>query len=282
MTLQLPKERQYGWPLKPIESTLFEIIKRPNGQYCVVLQHSLIRGVTCEMIHWWFLHFPDLSVRLEDTPGYEGKTVPAYFLWHPSDHIGVKLVGRASQSGSNKGRKIKIQEVMQAKSYGDKYPVDNAMTVLYHGKNGWAMGKQVPFIGPAMVLRIHFKDVYEGDTIIGVHYHYEVVAGPTGSNPLAKLIRKKLAGHFSKEFWSAWNLHNSIEVGTFENFLPALFKQRNTPDSLVYRLNMNPIDDDTPQKPGFDNALFDTRVAGYKTCNDPFKYQDAEDSSFLW
>ena len=62
-TLNMPRERDFGWPLKPAETTYFEIVERENGQFCVVLNHSLLRGCTSEMIHWWFLHFPNLTVK---------------------------------------------------------------------------------------------------------------------------------------------------------------------------------------------------------------------------
>ncbi|MEO0809474.1 MAG: hypothetical protein AAFW82_02330 [Pseudomonadota bacterium] len=53
--LQMPAAREFGWSLKPISSSLFDICKRDNGQFCVVLNHALLRGVRAEMVHWWFL-----------------------------------------------------------------------------------------------------------------------------------------------------------------------------------------------------------------------------------
>ena len=78
--LTMPPERKFGWELKPNTSSHFAIHERDNGQFCVVLNHALLRGVTSEMLHWWFLNFTRLSVHLPDTPGYEGSNVPAYLL----------------------------------------------------------------------------------------------------------------------------------------------------------------------------------------------------------
>jgi len=78
--LNMPAKRDFGWELKSLESTKFGIHQKDNGQFCVVLNHSLLRGVTSEMIHWWFLNFPNLTVNLVDIEGYEGEKVPAYWL----------------------------------------------------------------------------------------------------------------------------------------------------------------------------------------------------------
>ena len=126
--LDMPIERKYGWQLKPTSSTYFEVVRTPNGQLCVVLNHSLLRGCTSEMIHWWFLHFPSLKVKLLDTEGYENSTVPAYLLWHPSDHYGASLKGRLGPgSTSRAGASIHIQEAMQFLSYGWTLPVDHPL-----------------------------------------------------------------------------------------------------------------------------------------------------------
>ena len=81
---------------------------------------------------------------------------------------------------------------MQYDVYGWKYPVDTALKVFYVGEDGWAMGKSIPLVGPVMMLRIHFKDVFDGQTHLGVQYHYEVVIGASGDGVVSRLINKKL------------------------------------------------------------------------------------------
>ncbi|MEO0696654.1 MAG: hypothetical protein AAFY84_11190 [Pseudomonadota bacterium] len=278
----MPTERYFDWALKPASSTLFDIHERPNGQFCVVLNHSLLRGVTSEMIHWWFLHFPNLRVTLDDVPGYESQAVAGYLLWHPSDHCSAKLSGRLGPNGQSRaGASIQIQEAMQYKTYGLKYPVNTSLKIFYCGPDGWAMGKALPFFGKVMCLRIHFKDVIEAGEIIGVHYHYEVVIGTSGNSPIARALNSKITSDYSPEFFAAWQLHNTIEVGTFENFLPVLFAQRGDLSSLYYARSMNPMigvgDHQSAQSP----SLFDKRLAGYKSTKDPFAYQGAEQASFV-
>ena len=278
----MPAERDFGWALKPKDSTLFEIHQRPNGQFCVVLNHALLRGVTSEMIFWWFKNFPNLQVMLADVQGYEDKTVPGYLLWHPSDHASATLSGKLGPGGTSRaGAKIHIQEAMQYKKFGLKYPVDTALSIFYHGPDGWAMGKKIPVLGHVMCLRIHFKDVIEAGEIVGVHYHYEVVIGATGNNPIVRAFNKKLTKEYSPEFFAAWHLHNTIEVGTFENFLPALFLQRDHGLNLHYAKQMNLMSGNTEIQSAAAPALFEERVAGYKSAKDPHAYQAPEAPSFL-
>ena len=280
--LQMPQERDYGWPLKPTSSTHFEIVTRPNGQFCVILNHSLLRGCTSEMIHWWFLHFPTLEVTLHDVPGYQESTVPAYYLWHPSDHYAATLKGVLGPGATSQtGAAIHIQEAMQYKKHGWKYPVNSALRIFYCTDDGWAMGKQLPIFGPAMMLRIHYRDVQSQGQVVGVHYHYEIVIGVGGNHAVARRLNHRVTRHFSPEFFEAWHLHNTIEVGTFENFLPALHAQRGDLESIMYSRDMNPIGAEEPPQSGHDRPLFERRVQGYRNAADAHDYQAWDQPSFL-
>ncbi|MEM9866665.1 MAG: hypothetical protein AAF765_03175 [Bacteroidota bacterium] len=280
--LTVPRARNFDWELKPISSAYFKVIRNKSNQICVVLEHALLRGVSTEMIHWWFHHFTKLNVRLIDIPGYEGKTVPAYLLWHPSDHVSAELKGKLGPGGTPRaGAKIHIKETMQYEKYGLKYPVDQELMIFYHDKDGWGMGKTVPWVGPMMSLRISFKDVYEGGKIIGVHYHYEVVAGSYKQNFVAQKLTNKIVGNFGTEFWNAWLTHNTIEVGVFENFLPVLFEQRNHTDNISYAKEMNPITESPAMQNGFSKSLFEARVKGYSESINAFEYQGVTQKSFL-
>ncbi|MEM7283652.1 MAG: hypothetical protein AAF438_18710 [Pseudomonadota bacterium] len=281
-SLDMPAPRAFGWDLKALESSAFEIHQRDNGQFCVVLAHSLLRGVRAEMIHWWFMNFTNMKVRLRDVPGYEEQVVPAYLLWHPVDHLSAELTGKLGPGNTPKpGCAIRIREAMQYDTYGWKYPVDSALKVFYVGDDGWAMGKTIPMVGAVMMLRIHYKDIFDGHTHLGVQYHYEVVIGASGASAVARLINKNLTSKFGPEFFTAWQRHNVIEVGTFENFLPALFAQKHSLEALEYAREMNPtFKDAAPQRP-LDQTLFEQRIHGYRNTDRPHGFQNYEAPSFL-
>lgn len=280
--LSMPNERKFEWKLKPISSVHWGQVKNKSGQICVVLEHSLLRGVTSEMIFWWFKNFANLNVTLEDVEGYEGQKVPAYLLWHPSDHIAVQFKGKLGKNNTAiAGGKIHIQEAMQYLRYGFKYPVDNKLKIFYCENDGWGMGRQILLLGKLVFLRISYKDVYENGKIIGVHYHYEVVAGTSKRNFLAKTINNKIVGGLTTDFWEAWITHNAIEVGVFENFLPVLYSQRNDLGNLHYSKSMNPITEDMSPKDqkGFDIELLEKRLKGYEQSENAFDYQSGSEKS---
>lgn len=175
------------------------------------------------MLFWWFQHFPNLKVHLHNVPGWENNVVPAYLLWHPIDHIGATL---GHDGAWEAGDKLRIREMMQYDVYGPKYYVNDEMQLnhlLPGSGGGQSMGKTIPLLGQMINTRIQWKDV-EG----GVAYHYEIVIGQPNPNFAQRFIVSKIAGKFTEEFLGAWNRHNVIEVGVFENFLPALYAQRET------------------------------------------------------
>jgi len=282
--LRMPKERKFGWKLKSISSINWGVVQNKTGQNCAILEHSLLRGVTSEMIAWWFRNFANLRVTLNDVEGYEGKKVPAYLLWHPSDHVNAQFKGNLGENNTARaGAKIHIQETMQYNKYDFKYPVNKELEIFYCENDGWGMGMKIPFIGTMMFLRISYKDVYKDGKIVGVHYHYEVVAGTNKQNFIAKAINKKVIGGYDSEFWEAWITHNTIEVGVFENFLPALYSQRNDLDNLHYSKSMNPITHEiaSQDQEGFDKYLFEERLKGYKLSENAFDYQNGIGKSIL-
>lgn len=280
--LQMPASRDFGWALKPVSSSYFDIHKRENGQFCVVLNHALLRGVSTEMIHWWFRNFTQLKVRLRSVPVYEDQHVPAYWLWHPIDHLSAELSGNLGPGKiAQPGSLIHIREAMQYDRYGWKHPVNTKLKVFYVGQDGWAMGKILPIIGPIMMLRIHFKDAFQDGQHIGVHYHYEVVIGTGANNPVARFINSRITGKFGPEFFGAWHRHNVIEVGTFENFLPALFAQKDDVHSLEYSPEMNPQPPLPETQKGFDQSLFKRRFEAFSNTETPHSVLEYDSPSFL-
>ena len=48
--LDMPAARAFCWTLKPVSSSLFESVEKPNDLVCVVLNRALLRGVWEEML----------------------------------------------------------------------------------------------------------------------------------------------------------------------------------------------------------------------------------------
>ena len=81
----MPEIRPFSWTLKQLESAHTEVNLLSTGQTELIIKHDLIKGVTTDMLLWWFENFARLSVTIS------GTTYPAYHLWHPKDHIMVRI-----------------------------------------------------------------------------------------------------------------------------------------------------------------------------------------------
>lgn len=258
------------------------IMQRNNGQFMVVLNHALLRRVSAEMLTWWFRTFTQLRVTLDTVPGYEGQIVPAYLLWHPSDHFNAELKGETGPDGAPVfgSTHIHIQEAMQYPTYGWSYPVNAELTVAYVSGDGCAMGRILPFFGPAMMLRIHFCDLVQAGTHLGAHYHYEIVICVRGNDPVSRFINRRITQSFGPQFFEVWQTHNVIEVGTFEHFLPALYAQRDDGPVLGYVPHTADISHTAPQL-GHDAELVAERVAAFTASDDPMATLAYDKRTFL-
>ena len=60
-----PAFREFGWTLKEKEGTTFDCqYHSKTGQFVIIANFPLIRGITCEMIYWWFTYLPNLKVKM--------------------------------------------------------------------------------------------------------------------------------------------------------------------------------------------------------------------------
>ena len=75
------------------------------------------------------------------------------------------------------GGSITIQEALQFKQYQFTFAVNDTAKFPYHKSDDMTLNKRLLIIGNMIFARVHFKDVLENDEIIGVHYHYEFIAG---------------------------------------------------------------------------------------------------------
>ena len=141
------------------------------------------------------------------------------------------------------------------------------------------MAKTFPVFRPVMALRIHYCDVFDGDAHLGAHYHYEIVSVISANNPVARVLNGRLSSEFGPESFGAWQRHNMIEVGTFENFLPMLFAQKDNLSTLSFIRDQDPAPQGVQQ--GHDRALFDAGVKGFATAQDPFEFQAYDKPAFL-
>lgn len=207
--MKLPQIREFGWKLKPLETAHTEVNTLPTGQTELIIKHDVIRGITVEMLWWWFECFANLKVTIQ------GNEYPAYHLWHPYDHIAVHA--DSHDQALRQGDHLMINECFQRNR--DYYMKENAF-VYYLQKDGIGL-RGTKFGKTLMQLNHGFKQVSDG-----VQYDSRMVLGvDTG---MLRLIANNviIPRLFGQQKAKAWLRHNVEEVGCFENFLAQLYEKR--------------------------------------------------------
>jgi DAPG hydrolase PhiG domain len=102
----LPERPSVG-AMKPLSSANVSFEKQVNGQIIMKIEHDTVRGVTPQMLRWWFEN-------LSEPMQYEGKPYARYLLWHPRDHIHWALVRRSPDGGTGQGAYFRIVEAFAA------------------------------------------------------------------------------------------------------------------------------------------------------------------------
>lgn len=274
-----PEFREFGWKLKEKEATTFQMKYHPNSQIVVIANFPLIRGVTCEMVYWWFQHLSNLKVRLQNVGNYnDGDIVPAYFLWHPIDHYDHPLMDDVDDGKWHVGKRVHIQEAFSFDLFERKYLVNSPMLLWYlrDGRyGGHGMGIKLPIGFWVMASRICWESAKEGD-VDGVHLHYEMSLGVPNSGIISGILSGIISGIISsdiEEKFQEWRRHGSVEFGAFENFLPRLYAQRHRLEGKAvadWILDYDALTDDSSkelpiQTTSYAPSLVEKRMEGYMT-----------------
>jgi hypothetical protein len=194
------------WTLKPLESASTAVEVRPDGRMCFSIRHDLLRGVTPEMLVWWFQH-------LEGDMMVAGKPVNRYRAWHPRDHHSIRYARRLPDGSVGVGARIHICEFFGARP---ENKIDVVATIERLDTKGFVHSDHV--LGVEMARMSYRFEAVAGGTL----YENELVVGTTGVlGPwFNRRIRPRI---FPDDKGRAWQLHNIEEVGAFEHFLPALY-----------------------------------------------------------
>lgn len=218
----LPTPLTCPWPLKPVSSAKTRLNRLSDGRLELTIKHDVIRGVTREMLAWWFCH-------IDGTMDYMGQTVPRYRVWHPRDHIFYQDVTKAADGTGSAGT---LRHIVEAFGRNPNYLVnvvdrvvklDETGILLSTERAGMTLGS---FQSPIIPLGIEV-----------VTLQHDFIAVPTGTRYESRMLagRDTLFGHLllnryllpwlviDDAMGQAWLQHNVEEVGNFERFLPPLY-----------------------------------------------------------
>lgn len=205
--LPIPEPLPLLAPLRALDESRVSITEFPHRRLRLTIDHEPLRGVTPEMLLWWFRH---IGHQME----YAGASRPRYRVWHPLDHIHWELERTAPDGTVGEGARFRIVEAM---GRDERYYIDSVDRV-----------EKLDLTGIRLVLRIagaqffqleHTWSRAEGAT------HYTSVMDLGGrwalGAPINAYLRAKV---FVPGMERAWLQHNIEEVGYFEQFLPELYR----------------------------------------------------------
>jgi DAPG hydrolase PhiG domain len=170
------------------------------------IDHAPLSGVTPRMLHWWF------QTASQDMH-WRGRTIPRYHLWHPIDHIQLRVVRRASDGTVGAGAKFHIVE-----AFGGNlaYLVDQVVDVTRLDDGGITLA--VKALGRTIMELAHTFEA-RGDATV---YRTRMLIGAGGglAKPIGRWVRRR---RFPSAKAGAWLKHNVEEVGNLPHFLPELY-----------------------------------------------------------
>ena len=206
MRRKAPEPLPIPWLQKPMDSAKSGFERLPDGRLKFWIEHEVIRGVTPEMLVWWFSH-------LEGDVDINGVRYNRYRVWHPRDHVLNHYAKRLPDGSVGPGAVIHIVEMLGG---NPDYTVDVFSVIEKLDEEGF---RHVPHVHG---IRVGVMD-----------YSFERAAGGTLYRNSLTIGFKGLLGRFinplirrfvmDEKRGRAWILHNIEEVGNFESFLPRLF-----------------------------------------------------------
>lgn len=201
----LPQPLPIEWPMKSWQDAELEL-RYERAHMIMTIEHELVRGVTPEMLDWWFRH---IAGEME----IDGRSYSRYRVWHPLDHIDWQLIeGNPQRVGI--GAKFRIIEAF------DRNPawlVDSVETVTKLDETGIRLERHM--LGSKVFSLEHWFEPATG----GTRYRSRMELGADtafGRLLFNRLIRPMVFGDL---MGPAWLKHNVEEVGNFEHFLPRLY-----------------------------------------------------------
>jgi len=209
MKRRVPEPLEIEWTCKPVESARSGLDLLPDGRIHCWIEHDLVRGVTPEMLVWWFKH-------LEGEMVIDGRRLPRYRVWHPRDHVAIEYARRNPDGSIGVGSVIHLTEMLGA---NPKYLVDVHTEITKLDEQGFAHRPQMH--GVRMAAMDYEFAVAPGGTL----YRNSLTVGVRGA--MGRLINpliRRLA--FDEARGRAWIRHNIEEVGNLESFLPQLYASR--------------------------------------------------------
>ena len=209
MSPRLPEPRPLLWQLRPLESARSSVVQH-GGRAVITIRHAPLRGVTPEMLSWWYRH-------VAGQMPYAGSTYPRYLVWHPLDHIDYVVTANGTSGGVGTGTRLHITEALQRNL---KNLLDIHVSVVEMHDGCAVIAKTV--------MRTSIIRLANEFTASPAGASYVTTMTLGDDTVLGHVALNQVAGRkaFPPRRIHPWMRHHVEEIGNLENFLPDLFRAR--------------------------------------------------------
>jgi hypothetical protein len=202
--------RPHFWDYPKLEEATYSSEILSDGKLLIQIRHPLLKGVTPEMISWWYKNLASGKYSIQ------GVKYEFYHLFHLTEHGKTTVVKAATDgsAGMGKGATIYRQErfgKFLSKGYG---------RVEEFSQNGFVV---TPIMGPLDLGRIEHQFISKEK---GTYYTVRTVLGsdlPIIGSVINFYIRNC---PFRPEIVQEWIRHQVEEVGSLVNYLPQIYSQQ--------------------------------------------------------
>lgn len=203
---RVPRPLPIAWAPKPVGSARSGVERLADGRVHCWIEHQTVRGVTPQMLVWWFQH-------LEGEFELDGVRAQRYRFWHPLDHVQVHYARRLPDGSVGPGAVLHITEMLGARP---EYLVDVKSHIVRLDLGGFGHRPRLHGL-PLAAMDYSFEAVPDG-----TRYRNSLTVGLAHpwARPLNALLRRFA---FDEARGRAWIRHNIEEVGQLERFLPQLY-----------------------------------------------------------
>lgn len=223
--LAMPPPRPVLFPLRATDTATVSVRELSHHRRRVTIDHHPLRGVTPQMLLWWFQN-------IGGTMAYGEAVVPNYLAWHPLDHIRWDLARPAPGGGAGEGARFRIVEAFQRRP---EFSIDVIERVEKLDATGIRLVHRVA--GVPFVQLSHTWSACQD------HSHYVSILEVGAQSPLLTAVNRYLTRRrFSLPMTHAWLRHNVEEVGLLEHLLPSAYPIRDAtaPDAPPARSESEP------------------------------------------
>lgn len=202
---------------KPVSSAKWTHVQvLPNGGLRVQIEHDDLKGVTPEMLQWWFENLAGTTTW--NGRDFTGPEIHHYHLWHHRDHIRITPLTDAPDGGRNNAFRVgalsQIDE--QFNDYRDR--VHQVMRTTRLDTSEFNFDILGPGGRPAGKILHRYAPVPGG-----VSFYAETLVDfnvPVFGGLINRLLRPVV---FSNATADHWIYHNIEETGRTQDILPTLY-----------------------------------------------------------